>query len=213
MLPFVGKAHPLHKEWDLRTITADSFCSYLKSKNTTGPVLDLGCGNGWFTNHLSKCFANGTIYGMDVNIFELEQAARLFQSSKVKFIYGDVFEDIFENNAFALIVLNSSIQYFPNAKSLLTRLIDLLQPAGEIHLLDSPLYASESARTAAQERTAKYYREIGAEAMTGFYHHHSFRDLQGLPYDLLHDPTSWGVGLKRLFRKRTSPFPWIRIVK
>jgi ubiquinone/menaquinone biosynthesis C-methylase UbiE len=211
LLPMLPQNHPLQKEWKLRAFTAERFNKYLRSKQLGGPVLDLGCGNGWFTNYISTTQAIANVYGMDINRYELEQAARVFQNTRVKFLYGDIFEGFFKRNAFALIVLNSSIQYFPNARPLLERLFELLQPGGEIHLLDSPFYPSPSTRAEAQKRTVKYFKEMGSEEMATFYHHHSFTDLKGFSYELMYDPNRWGFRLSKLFGRHISPFPWIRI--
>ena len=55
-LPFASKTNPHKKEWDLRAKSFLRFKDYLVSKKEKINILDLGCGNGWFSGQLSKSF-------------------------------------------------------------------------------------------------------------------------------------------------------------
>ena len=70
-LPRVPAGHPHSKEWRLRRMTLRKFQRYAAGKNFE-TMLDIGCGNGWFTAQL-KPFAK-EIVGMDVTRLELETA-------------------------------------------------------------------------------------------------------------------------------------------
>lgn len=77
-LPYVSKSQPYYKEWNMRQKSTKRVKSYLIKKSRPLKILDLGCGNGWFSNQLSE-IPNTEVYGIDVNDVELEQAARLFK--------------------------------------------------------------------------------------------------------------------------------------
>ena len=182
---------------------------YLDRQVRSGSVLDLGCGNGWLAGRLSRMY---NVVGLDVNMPELEQAARLFRSASCLFAYGDVFSAELPLGSFRLIVLSSSVQYFPSLLELVGRLRELLEQDGEIHILDSPLYPSRQVG-AARKRTQDYYRGAGLEAMLPFYFHHTYEDLEEFSYDFLYRPGTVIRKLTRKFFQPDSPFPWIRIRK
>lgn len=63
--PLVKKDHRMFQEWKLRTLTINKFIQYIETK-TINTVLDLGCGNGWASNFISKKL-NCNILALDVN--------------------------------------------------------------------------------------------------------------------------------------------------
>jgi SAM-dependent methyltransferase len=83
----------------------------------------------------------------------------------------------FEGGSFDRVVFAASIQYFPAIERALDRALALLAADGEIHILDSPLYTTGLEREQAVERSGRYFRSIGAEAMSGHYHHHTLSSL------------------------------------
>ena len=61
-LPYVPKQHTQYQEWKYRVNTCLRFENYLKNKNFR-EVLDLGCGNGWFTNFIHQTNKNSSVFG------------------------------------------------------------------------------------------------------------------------------------------------------
>ncbi len=106
------KNNPHSKEWEKRARSAQRLQNYFKSI-PEGNLLDLGCGHGWFSALLAKN-AKLQVFGMDVNLSELKQAARVFRQTNLKFIYGDIFKAQLPVNNFDYITLNASVQYFEN---------------------------------------------------------------------------------------------------
>lgn len=204
LLPQTKKGYVLEKEWRLRKNTTQRFQSYLAQKNIN-LILDVGCGNGWFTNIIAKEKQDAFVLGIDVNVTELEQAARLFNSKNIAFAYYDIFdENIQFINKFNLITLNASIQYFPIFEKLILRLKQFLTPNGEIHILDSPFYKNKEI-TQAKERTKEYYRSIGNEKLSEFYFHHNLKSLSD--FETHYKPVT---GLRKyLFSSNQSPFLWV----
>ncbi|HXF84378.1 MAG TPA: methyltransferase domain-containing protein [Anaerolineales bacterium] len=207
-LPSIPDGHPLANEWRARSLSASRLTRYLARRPQPLTILDLGCGNGWLSHHLSQIGAQ--VIGMDVNHFELAQAARVFSSrSNLLFLEGDIFSAPFPPAVFDIIVLASVIQYFPDLNRLLHALLPFLKPDGEIHILDSPLYPSQEEREAAVQRTRRYYSELGFPEMSEQYFHHCLSELNGFSVSRLYHPRSFLARLKRVLRVTDSPFPWL----
>ncbi|MDX2246940.1 MAG: class I SAM-dependent methyltransferase [Bacteroidia bacterium] len=198
----------LHRqEWEIRKKSLSRLFQYLKKRNKTARVLDLGCGNGWLSGNLAK-LPHLEIVGLDVNRFELEQAARVFDYPNLRFVYGNIFEDILPFSSFDYIILASAIQYFPNLPQLINRCRQFLAQGGEIHIIDSPLY-NEKEIEDARERTRMYYQSIGCEEMAEKYFHHLQTDINAFDFSFLYRP---GGFFKKLSGGQDSTFPWVRII-
>jgi ubiquinone/menaquinone biosynthesis C-methylase UbiE len=210
-LPVIEASHPLFPEWQIRAGSLYKLEAYLVQKAKPLMILELGCGNGWLSNRLAQ-ISGCTIYAVDLNRKELEQGARvLSETHSLKFIYGNIFEDIFRPARFDLILLASSVQYFPDLNSLLQRLIGLLKQDGEIHLIDTPFYSEESAGDA-KRRSADYYQNLGYPEMVRHYYQRRWTELAEFEYNIKYDPKSYIVKFRRRFLKEiVSPFPWIVI--
>ncbi len=209
-LPYVAQTNPYYKEWALRIKSYNRFKNYLKKKKNI-KLLEIGCGNGWFCSRLADIESTNIIFGLDINLFELEQASRLFKKNNLSFFYGDIFETIFTESRFDIIVLNSTVQYFEDLDKLINRLFSLLNKKGEIHFIDSPFYKEHEIEDA-KKRTLSYYTKLGYPEMSSQYYHHDKGKLDKFSKDILYNPHT----LKNKFKKILSPdtpFPWIRIKK
>ncbi|MEO5776422.1 MAG: methyltransferase domain-containing protein [Flavobacterium sp.] len=202
-LPNIQKDHPHYSEWQLRKKSSNRFFSYLKTKNKPLEILEIGCGNGWFS-HLMSSVQDTQITGLDITIVELEQAAKVFNNENLSFVYADLFQKTALNDKkFDIIVFNSSLQYFENLKELFKMVSNLLSENGEIHIIDSPFYkASEIEK--AKERTQNYYKDLGFPEMSKNYFHHRLENLG--KHKIMYNPVSF----LNYFRK-DSPFYWILI--
>ena len=150
---------------------------------------------------------------MDVNHTELLQAARLFPRDNCHFVYGDIFDNTWPAAGFDLIILLSAIQYFPSLTNLMNRLQFLLAPDGEIHIADSPIYATLKEAEKASKRSAVYFDNLGFPSATSYYHHHSFEYLAPYQFQILYDPGQIFSRIKRMVLGQGSLFPWIKIRK
>lgn len=205
----VLKNNPHTNEWKKRARSAQRVGGYFL-QNKSGSLLDLGCGNGWFTAMLAKN-DKMEVLGMDINLKELKQAARVFHLANLNFVYGDIFQTQFPENTFDFIIINAVIQYFKNLDSLINRLFAILKLGGEIHIIDSPFYESHKV-VAAKARTVKYYTDKGFPEMSQYYYHHSWNEIAKFdPVTLYaYQPKSKIV---RIFEKPDIPFPWIKIIR
>lgn len=210
-LPFASSSNPHKKEWDLRAKSFLRFKKYLGIKKENLNILDLGCGNCWFCGQLSKIFKNN-FYCTDVNLTELKQAKRVFNSNRIKFFYADTFTAEFQQSNFDLIIINSAVQYFSDLKKLIDRLFSLINDNGEIHIIDSPYYTKSNVEVACK-RTENYFKTLGFPEMAEKYFHHTYDDLLNFNYKILYNPKSLKTKLSHLFLGNVSPFPWIIINK
>ena len=191
------------EEWKKRVWTLDSFEHYIRGKNIRS-ILDIGCGNGWFTARIAQYVEN--VVGLDVGKLELEQAARCFSTENLQFICCTDWEKI-PNETFDCITFNGSAHYFDITPKFWDSLYRILRPNGEIHLLDSPIYSSNESN-AAQQRSAEYFEKMGVPAAANFYKHITWDDLPK------HSHTHYTPNriLNKLVKTR-SPFPWIMVYK
>jgi protein-L-isoaspartate O-methyltransferase len=201
---------PYQKEWAIRKHSLAKLIGYLKKK-PSHDILELGCGNGWLAHQLALSLPS-EIYAMDINEAELIQGAKIFQNENLHFIHADVFAPVFETHAFDYIIVAGTIQYFSDVPSLISRLLLLLKPSGEIHILDSPFYPTHLEAVRAKERSALHFERLGIEQMREHYHHHVWSALDGFKYSVMHNPSSlWNKAIRNLFSSASSPFPWIKI--
>jgi ubiquinone/menaquinone biosynthesis C-methylase UbiE len=204
-LPGIESYHPHYREWKIRKKSSQSLISFLASQNRKMAILEIGCGNGWLSHQLSG-IRESEVWGSDINQVELEQASRVFSGfGNLKFIEGDIRENLLTGKQFDVIVLAASIQYFPTLHEVMTPALRRLARHGEIHIIDSHFYES-AALEAARKRTREYYSEMGLPQMAERYFHHALEELEEYSCKMIYDPSS------RMQRLRIRhPFPWIRI--
>ena len=128
-LPLMSNGFHYADEWRARSASASRLTQYLLRRSKPLSVLDLGCGNGWLSNLLSK-FGH-RVLGVDQNRYELKQAARVFSPNPcLFFIETNIFSAPFMTGTFDVIVLASVIQYFHDLPALLKVLLGYLKPRG-----------------------------------------------------------------------------------
>ena len=207
-LPMINRQHPHYNEWMKRRRSTIKLVQYVEKNKKGSDILEIGCGNGWLSRQLAS--VTGTrVIGVDINYMELQQAARVFHYiPNLHFIYTDIRNEPFREKKFDLVVFAASIQYFESLPEILDKVLKLLKPGGEIHILDS-LFYTPTEILAAKQRSRAYYEQAGFPAMTSCYFHHSLTELCDYHPEVLFDPNSWINQLQ--FSK--NPFHWIRIRK
>ena len=199
--PFFYNLH--RQEWEMRTKHFQRLRLYLKKLDKPLKIMDLGCGNGWLANQLAE-IPNTEIWGVDINLSSLQQARRVCTKSNVHFAYGDIYSDLFDTDSFDMIILNRTIEFFPNLPRLINRCRNFLPIGGEIHILDSPIFA-EKELDAARQKTFQNFETVGVPEMSVLYFHHSRSAFQSFDNQFLYTPSRWKRG-------KDSPYPWIRIL-
>jgi SAM-dependent methyltransferase len=149
-LPAVTRDDPHYMEWVLRQESCKRLVNYLRSKPGKIQILEIGCGNGWLSNQMAAVYGTH-VTGLDVNLTELEQAARVFNRfSNLQFVQGNIFSETLADKRFDLIVFAASIQYFSSLPAIIGTTQKLLNEGGEIHILDSHLYKASGLPQARQ---------------------------------------------------------------
>lgn len=206
-LPSISSAHPHAREWEQRKKSIEKFIKYLEKKQKQLTILEIGCGNGWFSAQLARN-PHWKIVGIDINKEELTQAKRVFDKSNLEFIEADIHSGIIKKSNFDIIVLASSAQYFPSLEEMVKDVLQFLKTGAELHILDTAFY-NPAERDKARKRSSEYFTGIGFPQAASYYYHHSLDELESFQTDILYDPGS----MLNKFRKNKIRFPWVRIKK
>lgn len=204
-LPGMPRKHPAYKEWMIRKRSAERLQRYCGRKEDVY-ILEIGCGNGWLSNLLAKN-RHTYVTGLDINMTELQQAARIFKAENLSFVYDTFSSSFMSGVQFSDIVFAASIQYFSALNDLLDLALAKLQAGGHIHILDSFFYKSAEEQKAAAARTHSYYDTLGYSTMNRHYFHHAYNDLSGYDYTVAYNPHA----LWNRLNPKANPFPWIII--
>ena len=206
-LPNIVKYHPLYDEWQIRKESCNRLKHYFEKRLSSLKILEVGCGNGWLAHRLSS-IPGSKVTGTDINFKELEQAVRVFNHiPNLQFIHGGINAIEIEEAKYDFIVFAASIQYFSSLKEIISHAMRKLKPNGEIHIPDSPFYKPGEI-TAAKERSAQYFNDLGFPEMTKHYFHHSTNELNFFHFKTLYQPSL----INRLSNNK-NPFPWLCIKK
>ena len=190
LLPDVDTFHIYYEEWLVRKQSCNRLLKYLGQKQKALTILEIGCGNGWLTAKLAT-LDNATVTGTDINTYELDQAKRVFgYKTNISFVYGDLDSEIFEGQAFDIIMFAASVQYFPSFKKILNKALQHITLQGEIHIIDTHLYKPELIEAAAN-RTTQYFTSIGFPEMADCYFHHCIDEIKTFNHKILYDPNGW----------------------
>ena len=207
-LPYTDEYMPNQDYWALKEKSALNFMDYLDNKRTPLQILVVGTDGGWFPNMISKTSIYN-VTAIDIINTELIQANRVFKRNNLQFIYGDIMDvDTMFQFQFDIIVLNNSVQYFPNFNTLKDKLSSFLKPQGEIHIFDSPIYNKSDVLKHQKEQTF-YFRKKNCPLMSKYFFFHPIEIMR--EFQILYKPfASWK---RKLFYKDTPEFPWFRYVK
>jgi SAM-dependent methyltransferase len=204
-LPYAGFPSEQAKIWSWRRHSLSRLVSHLREAfgKRQFSLLDVGCGNGWMTNYLACKLPSAQLFGVDVNIVELEQANRVFSKPNLKFGYADILSEDLPAKSFDIIVLAGSAQYFADLNILQRSLLRLLTADGEAHIIDTNFYRDSQSRNLAKLASEDYFNKQDTPEMIPFYHHHLLSDWKGID---LND--SWLIKIQQKIGI-LSPFPWL----
>ena len=176
-----------------------------------GTILDVGCGNGWMAHGLAR--EGFHICAVDLNYFELQQAARIFrETTNATWLYGNVVSDVIPACSIDYVVIASSLQYFADISPLMKSLFRIVRNAGEIHIIDTPFYSAGEKANAARRSTA-YFASIGYPGFANHYFHRTYDELRRYSFRVQYRPHRMMNNVRNIFRQGGSPFPWIIMQK
>jgi len=202
LLPEIDPSHPLSKEWEIRKRSSRQLMQWLISKQKRLDILEIGCGNGWLSAQLAKNVGN-KVTGIDVNETELLQAKRVFDGiNNLEFQNCEI--ESLAGQKFDVIIFSASIQYFGDLSKIISTALDLLQPKGELHILDTHFY-KRSELEHAKKRSIDYFNSVGFPGMSEYYFHHSIDELKNFNYKIIHNPNF----IIHQLMKNKNPFYWI----
>ncbi len=208
ILPKIKSSHLLMKEWSFRERNLKKLIEWLPANNKQ-TILEIGCGNGWFSANISKNSLND-IVSQDINLPELTQAARVFGYQNPKWICYDIENCNFPANSFDQLIFASSLQYFENPKIIFDLLIPTLKENGCIHIIDSPLYNNLNESQEAHSRTTSYYESFGHPSLAKKYHHHLLKDFIDMGFEIKCKPKN---NLISILTGASNPFYWLQLLK
>jgi 2-polyprenyl-3-methyl-5-hydroxy-6-metoxy-1,4-benzoquinol methylase len=111
-------------EWSQKR--ADVILSTLQSLHLSNPeILDLGCGNGWFTERLA---AHGKATGTDLSLKAMEEAKTRFPNAT--FLGGDLFEVPLPAAHYDVVVSQQVIAHVVDQPRYVDRVASLLKSRG-----------------------------------------------------------------------------------
>lgn len=205
-LPDISPSHKYYAEWQIRKRSANRLIKYLRRKERSLNILEIGCGNGWLSNQLAH-LPQIKVTGLDINTTEIEQANQVFRKNNLRFLNAEFSNQTFEGDKFDVIVFAACLPYFPSLKETLFLAINYLRDDGEIHITDTNFYNPEDVPTAVN-RCREYYEKIGYPQMMDEYYHHTINELKVFTCSVLLNPNNV---FNKIFHK--DPFYWIRITK
>ncbi|OQP77129.1 methyltransferase [Xanthomonas phaseoli pv. syngonii LMG 9055] len=212
-LPRPGGKLAATLEWRVRALSSSLLVQHLGTHAGEGAILELGCGNGWLSHLLAQSLQR-EVCGIDVNRTELTQAARVFgHAASLSFIAGDIQTVALPREVFDIIVLPACVQYFADPGTLIERLLAHLREDGELHILDSPLYATPQRGQESAARSLRYFTELGVPELAAHYHQHTYATLDRFAVQWLFDPRRWSARARKALRLSQPHFPWLRLRK
>ena len=91
-------------------------------------LLDLGCGEGHFTNEIKKKFSNFEIFGIDHSLSAIDYAHTNY--SGITFITADAYQPPFPDVFFDIVVCNHVWEHLSDPMNMLKAIRKILKPGG-----------------------------------------------------------------------------------
>jgi ubiquinone/menaquinone biosynthesis C-methylase UbiE len=95
-------------------------------------ILELACGTGRVTSHLSKSVQHYTLTATDLNPDMIEVAKKIVLDERIKWLPADAMQLPFADNSFDLVVMQFGIMFFPDKLKGLTEAYRVLRPGGRL---------------------------------------------------------------------------------
>lgn len=90
-------------------------------------VLDLGCGIGAVADSIARQ-AGAEVLGVDMSLDSIAFAQQRYRHPHLRFVFGNVFTDLPQNETFEVIVLSSVLEHLENRVEFLRSLVKKFRP-------------------------------------------------------------------------------------
>ena len=165
-LPFADLSGRFTADWSIRARSFNAFVQLVlqpleRAVNRSLHVLDLGAGNGWLSYRLAQ--RGHQIAAIDL-LTNPQDGLGAFIHYEASFtpVQAEFDRLPFDGAQFDLTIFNASLHYAVNYEATLREALRVLQPTGQIVILDSPVYRSgESGAQMVREREAAFTQRYG----------------------------------------------------
>jgi 2-polyprenyl-3-methyl-5-hydroxy-6-metoxy-1,4-benzoquinol methylase len=97
-------------------------------RQNTPQILDLGCGQGHFTEKIRQALIGAKVTGLDYSVSAIEYAHEHFP--EIDFEVGDAYESPYARSFFDVVVCNNLWEHVPDPLFLLSRIKRTVKPGG-----------------------------------------------------------------------------------
>ena len=95
-------------------------------------ILEIACGTGRVTKHLSKSVKHDTLTATDLNPDMIAIAKEITRDQHIKWIAADAMELPFDDGSFDLVVMQFGIMFFPDKEEALKEAYRVLKTGGKL---------------------------------------------------------------------------------
>lgn len=143
-----GAYHWKQMRWNMKRFNAGLSARYEMAEQmlrecfsglSVNRVLDIGCGDGYFTNVVARMFPDAEVHGFDFSETGIKFAKQISQQRNVNFFVGDAFSS---SGLYDLIVMTDVIEHVPNAGEILQSCREKLTKNGAI-FISTPIRIKE----------------------------------------------------------------------
>jgi 2-polyprenyl-3-methyl-5-hydroxy-6-metoxy-1,4-benzoquinol methylase len=105
-------------------------------------LLDLGCGQGHFTQRFKKEFPGYEVYGLDYSISAIDYANSHFKD--IDFVVANAYNPPYPDEYYDIVVLNNIWEHVPDPLNLLQSVSRILKPNGQLIISTPSRYRFEN---------------------------------------------------------------------
>ena len=98
------------------------------AKNENLKLLDIGCGEGHFTDVIKKEFKNFEVHGLDYSVSAIDFAHKTFP--EINFVTANAYYPPYQNEYFDIVVCNNLWEHVPDPLKMLRAMGRVLKPNG-----------------------------------------------------------------------------------
>jgi ubiquinone/menaquinone biosynthesis C-methylase UbiE len=159
-LPFHDLSGKFSADWRIRLASFQALTSRVIQPYPQ-TIVDIGAGNGWLSNQLSKLAHQ--VYAVDLLInSEDGLGAWTYYETQFTPLQSEFTRLPIPDSSIDVVIFNASFHYSENYEVTLQESLRILSPRGRVLIMDSPIYHDDrSGEQMAAERRAEFLRKYG----------------------------------------------------